>query len=45
MFPSDKLNFPLLIACNMTSGVSDKPSSCAAACASPNDPGSEGCIA
>lgn len=45
MFLGDKLNFPLLIACNMTSGVSNKPSSCAAARASPNDPGGEGSIA
>lgn len=45
MFLNDKLNLPLVIAWNITSGVWDKLSSCAATCASPDDPGGEGCFA
>lgn len=45
IFLDDKLNLPLVIAWNMTSGKLDKLSSCAAACVSPKVTSSEGCSA
>lgn len=45
MFLNDKLNLPLVIPWNITSGVWDKLNSCAATCASPDDPGGEECFA